>query len=68
MNANTSKWLSVVLAAVVLGMSVVYLINSWMPACPRKWIVWGAVALIAIRSVMRIAQLAKAAGKAEDRE
>lgn len=68
MNQNISKWLGVVLAAVVLGLSVVYLINMWMPECTKQWVLWGAVALIAIRSVMRIAQLAKAAGKAEDRE
>ena len=68
MNQNISKWLGVVLSAVVLGLSVVYLINMWMPECTKQWVLWGAVALIAIRSVMRIAQLAKAAGKAEDRE
>lgn len=68
MKANVNKWIGVILSAVVLGMAVVYLINTWMPTCTKQWIVWAIVALIAARSVMRIAQLAKQAGKTEDRE
>ena len=68
MTANAKKWLGVILAAVVLGLSVVYLINMWMPECTQRWILWGAVALIAIRSVVRIAQLAKQAGQEEESE
>ena len=66
MTANAKKWLGVILSAVVLGLSVVYLINMWMPECTQRWILWGVVALIAIRSVMRIAQLAKEAGQSEE--
>ena len=68
MKANVNKWIGVILSAVVLGMAVVYLINTWMPACTKQWIVWAVVALIAARSVMRIAQLAKQAGKTEEEE
>ena len=68
MNTKTNIWLGVILSAVVLGMAVVYLINTWMPACTKQWIVWAVVALIAARSVMRIAQLAKQAGKTEEEE
>jgi membrane protein YdbS with pleckstrin-like domain len=68
MTANVNKWIGVILSAVVLGMAVVYLINTWMPECTKQWIVWSIVALIAVRSVMRIAQLAKQAGKREENE
>ncbi|MBO5717309.1 MAG: hypothetical protein J6R50_04205 [Alistipes sp.] len=68
MTANVNKWIGVILSAVVLGMAVVYLINTWMPECTKQWIVWVIVALIAVRSVMRIAQLAKQAGKREENE
>ena len=66
MNANVKKWLGVVLAAVVLGLSVVYLMNKWMPETTNEWILWVVAALIGARSVMRIAQLAKEAGKSEE--
>ncbi|MBR5133707.1 MAG: hypothetical protein IKV29_06350 [Alistipes sp.] len=65
MNQNTKKWLGVILSAVVLGLSVVYLINMWMPECPQRWILWGTAAIIALRSVIRIGQLAKEAGRDE---
>ena len=68
MTANVKKWIGVILSAVVLGMAVVYLINTWMPECTKQWILWGVVALIAVRSVMRIAQLAKEAGKTQENE
>ena len=68
MTTNVKKWIGVILSAVVLGMAVVYLINTWMPECTKQWILWGVVALIAVRSVMRIAQLAKEAGKTEENE
>lgn len=67
MTANVNKWIGVILSAVVLGMAVVYLINTWMPECTKQWIVWVIVALIAVRSVMRIAQLAKQAGENEEK-
>ena len=68
MTTNVKKWIGVILSAVVLGMAVVYLINTWMPECTKQWILWGVVALIAVRSVMRIAQLAKEAGKTQENE
>lgn len=55
-----SKWLSVILSAVVLGLAVSYILKMWMPVEVVDWILMVAVALIAIRSVVRIAQLAKA--------
>ena len=62
MNKN-KLWLGVILSAVVLGLAVVYLLRMWMPQDALNWVVYVAVALIAIRSVVRIAQLAKIAGE-----
>ena len=62
MNKN-KLWLGVILSAVVLGLAVVYLLRMWMPQNALNWGLYVAVALIAIRSVMRIAQLAKVAGE-----
>lgn len=56
-------WLGVILSAVVLGLAVVYLLEMWMPQNALNWVVYVAVALIAIRSVVRIAALAKQAGE-----
>ena len=56
-------WLSVVLSAVILGLAVTYLMQTWMPADTLHWVIWGVVALIAVRSVFRIATLAAEAGK-----
>ena len=64
------KWLSVILSAVVLGLSVSYILKMWMPVEVVDWILMVVAALIAIRSVVRIAQLAKEKGEeaAEDQE
>ena len=62
MNKN-KLWLGVILSAVVLGLAVVYLLRMWMPQDALNWGLYVAVALIAIRSVVRIAQLAKVAGE-----
>ena len=62
MNKN-KLWLGVILSAVVLGLAVVYLLRMWMPQDALNWVVYVAVALIAIRSVVRIAALAKQAGE-----
>lgn len=62
MNKNR-LWLGVILSAVVLGLAVVYLLRMWMPQNALNWVVYVAVALIAIRSVVRIAALAKQAGE-----
>ena len=67
MNANR-LWLGVILSAVVLGLAVVYLLQMWMPQNALNWVVYAAVALIAIRSVVRIAALAKQAGEKEKEE
>ncbi len=53
MNKN-KLWLGVILSAVVLGLAVVYLLRMWMPQDALNWVVYVAVALIAIRSVVRI--------------
>ena len=66
MNAKITKWFGVVLSAVVLGLAVFYLIHTWKPADVNGWILWGASVLIAVRSVMRIASIAKQAGKSEE--
>lgn len=64
------KWLSVILSAVVLGLSVSYILKMWMPVEVADWILVVVAALIAIRSVVRIAQLAKEKGEeaAEEQE
>ena len=64
------KWLSVILSAVVLGLSVSYILKMWMPVEVADWILVVVAALIAIRSVVRIAQLANEKGEeaAEDQE
>ena len=62
-----SKWLSVILSAVVLGLSVSYILKMWMPVEVADWILVVVAALIAIRSVVRIAQLANEKGE-EDAE
>lgn len=62
MNKNR-LWLGVILSAVVLGLAVVYLLEMWMPQNALNWGLYVAVALIAIRSVVRIAGLAKQAGE-----
>ena len=61
------KWLSVILSAVVLGLSVSYILKMWMPVEVADWILVVVAALIAIRSVVRFAQLAKEKGE-EDAE
>ena len=61
------KWLSVILSAVVLGLSVSYILKKWMPVEVADWILVVVAALIAIRSVVRIAQLANEKGE-EDAE
>lgn len=65
-----SKWISVILSAVVLGLSVSYILKMWMPVEVADWILVVVAALIAIRSVVRIAQLAKEKGEeaAEEQE
>ena len=62
MNKNR-LWLGVILTAVVLGLAVVDLLRMWMPQNGLNWGLYVAVALIAIRSVVRIAGLAKLAGE-----
>lgn len=63
MNTKTNIWIGVILSAVVLGLAVVYLLRMWMPQNGLNWGLYVAVALIAIRSVVRIAGLAKQAGE-----
>ena len=68
------KWLSVILSYVsvfssyvILGLAVWYILEMWMPVEVADWILMVVAALIAIRSVVRIAQLAKEKGE-EDAE
>ena len=65
-----NKWLSVIISSVILGLSVSYILQMWMPVEVIDWIMVVVVALIAIRSVVRIAQLAKEKGEeaAEEQE
>ena len=53
---------SIVISAVLLGLVVVYCINSWMPTEPLAWIIWGVMAICGVTAIYRIANLAKALG------
>jgi membrane protein required for beta-lactamase induction len=66
MNTNRNLWFGVIISAVVLGLAVVYLLNSWMPQNVLNWVTFVVVALVAVRSVGRIAVLAKQAGESND--
>lgn len=68
MNTRTNMWLGVIISAVVLGLAVVYLLNSWMPQNTLNWVIFVVVAFVAVRSVVRIATLAKQAGKNNDKD
>ena len=67
MNKTQLKnWMGVVLSAVVLGLSVTFLMRLWRPQDAAHWILWSVGLLIAIRSIGRIAELAKQIGAKED--
>ena len=55
-----------ILSAVVLGLSVTFLMRLWRPQDAAHWILWSVGLLIAIRSIGRIAELAKQIGAKED--
>jgi membrane protein DedA with SNARE-associated domain len=63
MNTKRNLWFGVIISAVVLGLAVVYLLNSWMPQNVLNWVIFVVVALVAVRSVGLIAVLAKQAGE-----
>ena len=67
-NGKLKSWIWVVITAVVLGMAVAYLINTWQPQDVTHWILWVVGALIAVRSVLRIASLAKQIGAKENED
>lgn len=60
------NWMGVILSAVVLGLSVTFLMRLWRPQDAAHWILWSVGLLIAIRSIGRIAELAKQIGAKED--
>lgn len=67
MNKTQLKnWMGVVLSAVVLGLSVTFLMRLWRPQDAAHWILWSVGLLIAIRSIGRITELAKQIGAKED--
>jgi membrane protein required for beta-lactamase induction len=66
MNTKRNLWFGVIISAVVLGLAVVYLLNSWMPQNVLNWVTFVVVALVAVRSVGRIAVLAKQAGESNN--
>ncbi len=66
MNKTQLKnWMGVILSAVVLGLSVTLLMRLWRPQDAAHWILWSVGLLIAIRSIGRIAELAKQIGAKE---
>lgn len=60
------KWFNVILSAVVLGLAVSYIVNMWMPEDAFDWVLVVAAGVIALRSVLRIAQLAKANAESDN--
>lgn len=66
MNTKRNLWFGVIISAVVLGLAVVYLLNSWMPQNVLNWVIFVVVALVAVRSVGRIAVLAKQASESNN--
>ena len=66
MNTKRNLWFGVIISAVVLGLAVVYLLNSWLPQNVLNWVIFVVVALVAVRSVGRIAVLAKQAGESNN--
>lgn len=63
--------ISIVISAVLLGLVVVFCINTWMPADTMGWLLFGAMALCGVFAIHRIANLAKALGmlnKSNDKE
>ena len=66
MDTKRNLWFGVIISAVVLGLAVVYLLNSWMPQNVLNWVIFVVVALVAVRSVGRIAVLAKQAGESNN--
>lgn len=66
MNTKRNLWFGVIISAVVLGLAVVYLLNSWMPQNVLNWVTFVVVVLVAVRSVGRIAVLAKQAGESSN--
>ena len=61
MNKQQLKnWFGVVVTAVVLGLAVTYMVKTWKPQDATHWALWVVCALIAVRSVLRIASLSKA--------
>ena len=64
--AQLKNWMGVVLSAVVLGLAVSFLMMAWRPADALHWLFWVVGVLIAIRSIVRIAELTKQINKKED--
>ena len=60
---NLKLWMAVVLHAVIIGLSVTYLLQTMMPQTIVGWLLWILVCACAGRSILRIAALAKQAGK-----
>ena len=60
------NWFGVVITAVVLGLAVTYMINTWQPQDVTHWVLWVVAALISLRSVFRIASLSKEINKKEE--
>ena len=61
-----STVISIVISAVLLGLVVVYCINAWMPTEPIAWILWSAMVVCGIVTILRIASLAKLLGKKDE--
>lgn len=63
---RTKDWAGVVMSAVVLGLAAFYFMHAWMPEKAMDWVLFAAVALIAVRSIMRIAALASKISRPEE--
>lgn len=59
-------YISIVISAVLVGLTVSYCIKAWMPADAMGWIAWGAMAVAGVIAVLRIAMLAKMLSNKEE--
>lgn len=57
--------ISIVISAVLLGLTVVYCMTEWMPAKPMDWVLWVVVFLLGVSAIYRIANLAKMLGDSD---
>ena len=59
MTQRIRAFISIIISAVTLGLVITYCIKWWMPTEVLDWIIWGAMVVVGITAIYRIANLAK---------